>query len=204
MLVINKNNISFTKGESVNIRFTILNTNGEPYILPPKPFDDEGTYTWVKSMVAVTVRSDTYDKIVLAKYLDLDGQDSFITLNSITDTTEGGYNKFITQKVDGAEDVTDYFTTEEENKLKVVKKLDDGTFWFWSEPYGANEYSMDFVVQFNSHDTATLQARHYKYDVIFYMGRQKALIENFPMSEVIYKKELIPPHSFILGDTLNA
>ena len=50
-------------------------------------------------------------------------------------------------------------------------------FWFWSEPYGANEYSMDFVVQFNSHDTATLQARHYKYDVIFYMGRQKALIE---------------------------
>jgi len=219
MLKINKQNISFTRGENINLDISIYDTDGQPFILPAIP----SNLPDLVCMMAFTIRSGTYDDIVATKYLDI--TNSNIVINKVIDYSAKGFNKFSTQditEVDTLDDVEDYFgyvvpieapTDEQiEHRYTVVKCKADNQYYFWVSPTIDPEdnngviglYYFDINIPFLFNDTANLEAKEYIYDLIAYIGCKKTVEEDFPLETVYWKKELITPHKFVLEDSNNA
>lgn len=200
MLIINKNNISLARGESVSLAFTILDTNGRPFILPPLP---EG----YESIITFTVRTSTYDEVVLQKVLHMNSDKTHIVVGDVVDDrSPNGYNRFISQSINTTEDLDEYFG-DGNNKDTVVEY--EGKYYFWArsdDGEGYAEYDFSFTLPLQSDETIGLDAKYYVYDLIYYIGKFKSSVTplEFPFSDIIYKQEIIPPHKFIIGDSLNA
>lgn len=224
MLRINKQNISFTRGENVSLNISIYDTDGQPFILPPLPNEDIPND--ICTVLIFTVRAGSYDKIVLTKNMNI--LTSTIRISkTVEDFSANGFNKFITQDIDSVSEITDlddYFgytiptletPTDEQkaNRRRVVKCEEDSLYYFWISPTidpidnngQIGVYTFEFIFPILHDYTSNLEAKNYKYDLIAYIGLLKETYQEyeFPLSTVYWKKELISPHNFVLEDTNN-
>lgn len=165
---------------------------------------------------ALTVKSGSYDSIVLAKYLNLSAPPMY---EGHSDYSLGGYNKFTT------DEIYETGTTSVPNSI-VKADIDKGIYKIYHSKSGnrdiyelailtANDYRIvsyvfNVIVPINFDDTEMLESKEYIYDVIAYIGTLKnpdvlsSDYKDFPFSKVMFKRELIQPHKFVLKDTNNA
>lgn len=165
---------------------------------------------------ALTVKSGSYDAIVLAKYLNLSAPPMY---EGHSDYSLGGYNKFTT------DEIYETGTTSVPNSI-VKADIDKGIYKIYHSKSGnrdiyelailtANDYRIvsyvfNVIVPINFDDTEMLESKEYIYDVIAYIGMLKnpdvlsSDYKDFPFSKVMFKRELIQPHKFVLKDTNNA
>lgn len=165
---------------------------------------------------ALTVKSGSYDSIVLAKYLNLSAPPMY---EGVSDYSLGGYNKFTT------DDIYETGTTSVLNST-VKTDIDKGIYRVYHSVSGnrdiyeiavltANDYRIlsyvfSVIVPINFDDTEMLESKEYVYDVIAYIGTLKnpgvlsSDYNDFPFSKITFKRELIQPHKFVLKDSNNA
>lgn len=167
--------------------------------------------------IAFTVRSGSYDSIVLEKYLNLKAPPMY---GGDSDYAAGGYNKFTTDQImeTNATSVSDSQVISDVNRgiYRVYHSVDSYGKGIYQQVilltngYKVVPYVFNVIVNINFDDTEMLEAKAYIYDVIAYEGITKgpqvfqSSFKGFPYSSVSWKKELIQPHKFVIEDTNNA
>lgn len=167
--------------------------------------------------IAFTVRSGSYDSIVLEKYLNLKAPPMY---GGDSDYAAGGYNKFTTDEImeTNSTSVSDSQVITDVNRgiYRVYHSLDSYGKDIYQQVillangYKVIPYVFNVVVILNFEDTEMLEAKTYIYDVIAYEGITKgpqvfqSSFKGFPYSSVSWKKELIQPHKLVIEDTNNA
>lgn len=163
------------------------------------------------SAVVLTVRSSTYDKVVLTKVLNMCAPTVWARK---VDSAPFGWNKFASEKVtdaaQGYEEATQgihrifrYDSNPNAYFHSLIKRGEN--FSIYDEPY---EFELEIPIL--PQDTQDLQAGEYTYDLIAYQGEVKGPevfaedYTEFPFKLVHWKKELIAPHKFVIGDSHNA
>lgn len=159
--------------------------------------------------LAFTVRAANYDKIVLTKYLNLLGP---TMRDGETDYSPLGWNKFGEQlpiSYDTLDEAFDDLTSRRYTKEAVAQV--DNKFYhlaLTSSGLELQPYEFGLTIPLMHEDTKDLEAGEYVYDIIAYQGiitSEAAYKENvFPYSEVLWKKEIVSPHKFVIGDSNNA
>lgn len=166
------------------------------------------------SVLALTVRASEYDDIVLTKYINLNGAAVY---DGVLDRSPFGYNKFDTAKIlpNLLEDMYgDMQNDIDHGTVCVYHDSAENSSGFYTlvqataDHYVLKPYKFSGIVPFVHEDTAGLGAGEYTYDLICYQGLIKNhevyLNDEFPFEKVFWKKEIIPPHKFIIGDSNNA
>lgn len=168
------------------------------------------------SILALTVRAGHYDDILFTKYINLHGP---MMYGNESDHIAGGWNKFTSYDMVQVSDpmyglsalIPDYQNGD--IKLAYIKYSDGTTdymqlFAASDGEYYQVPYAFEFSIPLESKDT-DIDAREYTYDLIAYQGYVKDSevfdIEDtrFPLKEILWKKELISPHKFVIGDSHN-
>ena len=162
------------------------------------------------SCLAFTVRAANYDKVVLTKYLNLMCAPM---INGKTDYSPFGWNKFYNQEIvkyDTLDEALADLLERRPDSKDIVADV-DGKFYqlvYTVDGFGLQPYEFSMTIPLLYEDTKDLEAGEYVYDVIAYQGiitDERAYTENiFPYSKVLWKKELVMPHKFIIGDSNNA
>lgn len=171
----------------------------------------------VISILALTVRSAETDAIVLTKYLNLS---SSVIYDGEFDNSQSGWNKFTNQKPVHIDALTPEAMAARllDEKIEVfefrggyihsiLKEFygDDGNK-FYAYAHGV-PYKFTLSIPIEHEDTAHLHGSEYTYDIICYQGliTDESAFDNmeYPFKRVLYKKELIPPHRFIIGGSNN-
>lgn len=166
---------------------------------------------------AFTVRSGSYDSIVIQKYLNLKAPPMYA---GDSDYALGGYNKFTTDELfeTNSTSVSDNQVQQDIEKgiYRVYHSVDASGNDIYQHAlilvngYKVVPYVFNVVILIRFSDTELLEAKEYIYDVINYFGTTKGPqvfgsdFTSFPYSKVSIKKELISPHKFVLEDTNNA
>jgi hypothetical protein len=162
------------------------------------------------SVLAFTVRSSEYDDIALTKYLNLH---TAIVQDGYTDYMAYGWNKFTTRDVVAADSTDDLRTILLDKLAQGIVQVGRVGVNYYCLAARANAYELvpyEFcvVIPFEYVDTADLAAKEYTYDVIAYQGHISDLsvfAENiFPFDKIVWKKEIVQPHKYIIGDSYNA
>lgn len=168
------------------------------------------------STCAFTVRSGSYDDIVIEKYMNLEAPPMY---SGYTDYSLGGYHKFTSQDIiETGTTSLDKVTAVNDikaGKFAVYHSKADGKNIYQTVALQANDvqvvpYVFNVMLMLNFEDTENLEAKEYVYDVIAYLGRLSSsnvissAYKGFPYNKVSWKKELIRPHKFVLEDTNNA
>lgn len=167
--------------------------------------------------IAFTVRSGSYDSIVLEKYLNLKAPPMY---GGDSDYAAGGYNKFTTDQImeTNSTSVSDSQVISDVNRgiYRVYHSVDSYGKSIYQQVillangYKVVPYVFNVVVVLNFEDTEMLEAKTYIYDVIAYEGITKgpqvfqSSFKGFPYSSISWKKELIQPHKLVIEDTNNA
>lgn len=168
--------------------------DGQTIVLTEKEFG-------VASVLALTVRSSTYDKVVMTKFLNMCAPPIF---NGVLDQAPYGWNKFASVRP-ASEDMSffgKYHVLELNGNYYHILKTEHG--------FSQTPYEFEIVVPLLPEDTQDLEASDYTYDLIAYHGTIKnaevfdELNNDFPLEKILWKKELIVPHKFIIGDSHNA
>lgn len=166
---------------------------------------------------AFTVRSGSYDSIVIQKYLNLKAPPMYA---GDSDYALGGYNKFTTDELFETNS-TSVSGNQVQQDIKngiyrVYHSIDSNGNDIYQHAlilvngYKVVPYVFNVVILIKFNDTELLEAKEYIYDVINYFGTTKGPqvfgsdFTSFPYSKVSIKKELISPHKFVLEDTNNA
>ena len=159
----------------------------------------------VASVLALTIRASTYDKIVMTKFLNMCAPPVF---NGVVDNAPYGWNKFASNRSDSVESL------EEAKYGRYIVEESDGNYFHVvlcaDHTYQKIPYEFEIVVPLLPSDTQDLEAGDYTYDLIAYHGKVKdasafdELSTDFPLDKILWKKELIAPHKFIIGDSHNA
>lgn len=166
--------------------------------------------------IAFTVRSGSYDSIVLEKYLNPKAPPMY---GGDSDYAAGGYNKFTTDQImeTNSTSVSDSQVISDVNRgiYRVYHSVDSYGKDIYQQVillangYKVVPYVFNVVVVLNFEDTEMLEAKTYIYDVIAYEGITKgpqvfqSSFKGFPYSSVSWKKELIQPHKLVMEDTNN-
>jgi hypothetical protein len=160
------------------------------------------------TVVVFAVYAGSSNSVVLRKILNMN---SYMTTASVTDYSAGGWNKFTK---DAVTEVTDYdqvysALTAAANEGEVIVVKNNDKYYHLSNTKAGMQigvYNFALVVPLDSSDTDRLESRNYTYDVAVYKGISKELFENdIPNFESGYwKKQLVVPHTFTIGDSQNA
>lgn len=157
-----------------------------------------------------TVRAGKYDDIVLCKVLNMY---SYITQNGITDYTLGGWSKFTTSQIlerGSFVDLNEALRSDPLYGRSRLGKVGDNYYHVAMEKTGSTilkPYSFDIILPLDSKDTENLEPKEYTYDLIAYYGYVDSVIFNNDAAlytDIQWKKELVKPHKFIIGDSNNA
>ena len=207
MLQIRNNDIELTRGENAQIAFSAWTKDGKPYIMPPLPED-----MW--PVIAFTVRSGAYDSVIFALYFNMKSNP---VINGQTDY--GGWTKYTSQVIKETGKTTLDLSTAQADlpehfvyhsvTSEGVDIYQQGLTNESGEIVDIVPYEFNFTIPIDHDVTKDIEAKDYIYDLILYYGipREGILdpkLEGFPLENIIYKKELIAPHKFTIGDTNNA
>lgn len=162
------------------------------------------------SALAFTVRAAERDTVVLQKYANLHTN---IMVNGETDQTVYGWNKFTSNNILRAE--TEDQVLEQLNNAYTRGEIalcqhgnDYYQLWLRNSQISDKLYKFAMTLPLLFEDTSELHNGEYKYDVVIYQGYINSLERfndnEFPYSEVIWKKSIIAPHKFIVTETNNA
>lgn len=164
----------------------------------------EGDYT---SILALTVRASTYDSIVCEKYLNLaSGNMNFGKTNYIP----FGFGKFTSQEIQDTSDMlNDQYWAQDKYAAGELYLMRDSNGYFRElfieKPgyVGTSLYKFAVSIPFMPQDTINLEPKDYTYDIILYQGKLSNTEEGFPLEKVVWKRELLGPHIFQIGDSHN-
>lgn len=164
------------------------------------------------SCIALTVRAGMYDDIVLCKTLN---SFSCITKNGKTDYTFGGLNRFDYDIINvPTNNVSDVLTALRQQPNKIA--CQNGAYYILAitgssgatPVYDLMPYEFSVTVPIDYKDTSNLEAKVYTYDVIAYQGiagnKLYETDDTVDFKDIVWKKELVDPHMFIIGDSNNA
>lgn len=165
------------------------------------------------STIVFTVRSSLYDSIVLQKIINTHGA---ITQDGATDYIFGGWNKFTSNTIyienNSLSNLYDKLIEEHENGVIRLGKFKDNYYHLVrskSGSYDIKPYEFSITIPIEHIDTANLEAKGYTYDIIAYKGEANEklfddLCNCLGYDKIYWKRELIPPHNFTIGDSNNA
>lgn len=164
--------------------------------------------TGIATVLALTIRAGMYDRIMTQKLIN---GSAAITQGGKTDYTFGGLNKFTTNEILEKPSISELKLALEEQYPSVIQvgkvgdnyyhlmHLKDGTFELM--PY---EFNISIPLEYTDTD---FEAGGYTYDLIAYNGKaSQELFDNDQLlfNSTYWKKELVKPHKFIIGDSHNA
>ena len=157
------------------------------------------------SVVVFSVYAGSDNSVVLRKILNMN---SYMMSDNNTDYSAGGWNKFTSTEVIVADDLNEALQSAVNNGESIVVKLSDTDNYYQyintKNGPALAPYSFAFTIPLNSGDTESLPARNYTYDVVAYKGTAAgALFENDELlfRKGYWKKELVKPHIFTIGDS---
>ena len=199
LVTISINKIVTTK--PIRCLYIYTNTAKTQYI----EFDDSNNI----ATCALTVKAGLYDNIVLTKVLNMHAAVSY---GGETDYFPNGFSKFTTYDIYQASALstvsTELIRLAKNGIFKlgkyqntyyhaVLKK--DGTF-------DIAPYEFNIVIPLHSKDT-NMDAKEYVYDFAAYLGNADDAMftsDDLVYKDVAYKRQLISPHKFVIGDSNNA
>lgn len=161
------------------------------------------------TIVVFSVYAGSSNSVVLQKILNMN---SYMTINGVTDYSAGGWNKFTTAKitkVDSQDEIFSVLSEAMNSGELIVVQHEDMYYQLMNTKTGLDIGAYDFSlsVPLDSSDTDTLQPRNYTYDVTVYKGVVAG--ELFEKDELLFekgywKRQLVSPHTFTIGDSQNA
>lgn len=160
------------------------------------------------TVLVFAVYAGSSDSVVLRKILNMN---SYITTNGVTDYSPGGWNKFTKETVIEVDSYDRIYLTLSEaanNGDIIVVKFEDKYYHLANtkDDLQIEPYDFALSIPLDSEDTDSLESRNYTYDIAAYKGIAKDLFENDTLSfeKGYWKKQLIIPHTFTIGDSQNA
>ena len=164
------------------------------------------------STLVFTVRDNEYGRVVLQKILNMH---SAITQNRKTDYTFGGWCKFNTNEilhVDKLEDIAEVLYAKYNLGIHCLAESGGKYYHLIIDKTGmlsVELYEFSISIPITHADTAKLESKGYTYDLIAYQGIADDSIfddgcDTLGYKDIYWKRELITPHNFTIGDSHNA